>query len=53
MVSLVKAVQVGNVKLVKAVLAAGADIHVKDDYALGYAAHNGHTEVVKLFKRSK
>ena len=50
MMSLIKAVETGNVKLVRAVLAAGADVHAMDDEALRDAANQGHTEVVKLLK---
>ena len=38
----------GLLWLVKDALAAGADVHAEDDYALRWASKNGHVEVVKV-----
>ncbi len=41
------AVVKGDLREVKRLVKAGADIHVEDDYALRWASNNGHLEVVK------
>jgi len=38
----------GKLDFVEYLLAAGADVHARDDYALRGASDNGHTEVIKL-----
>ena len=38
----------GKLDFVEYLLAAGADVHTYDDYALRWASENGHTEVVKI-----
>jgi len=38
----------GLLWLVKDALAAGADVHARNDYALRWASKNGHVEVVKV-----
>src|SRR6478609_8727979 len=37
-----------NATLVKELILLGADIHLKDDYALRWASRNGHRETVKI-----
>jgi len=43
----------GHTDIVKMLLAAGADGHAWDDYALRSAVKNGHTDVVDLLKQRK
>ncbi len=52
MMTLSRALYINNIKLIKAVLDAGADVHEADDWALRWAATMGHTEVVKLLKKA-
>jgi FOG: Ankyrin repeat len=47
MSELITASQNGNVKVVKELIQAGADVHVNEDEALRWASLNGHVEVVK------
>lgn len=44
---MIRAARVGDLNGVKAALAAGADIHAQDDYALQWAASRGHLDVVE------
>src|ERR1039457_817843 len=46
--ALVLAAENGQTDTVKALLAAGADVHAVDDLAMWLAAKNGHTEPVKV-----
>ena len=46
--ALIEAAKIDNETIVKLLLAAGADVHTHDDYALRLASMNGHPEVVKL-----
>jgi len=43
----------GNAELVGALIAAGADVHADDDYALRWAARYGHADVVELLLEAK
>ncbi len=45
---LIKVSELGLVEWVKKALIDGADVHTEDDYALMWAAYNGHVEVVKV-----
>ena len=45
---LIGAAEKGLVSDVQSALAAGADAHADDDYALNLASYNGHTEVIKI-----
>ena len=45
---LMDASDTGDTELVRGLLAAGADVHEYDDYALRWASLHGHAEVVKL-----
>jgi ankyrin repeat protein len=45
---LIEASQNGYVDVVKVLLAAGANVHVNNDYALRVASENGHVDVVKV-----
>jgi ankyrin repeat protein len=38
----------GRVKMVKAVLADGVNVHAQNDCALFWASYNGHVDVVKV-----
>ena len=38
----------GDTEFVRLLLAAGADVHADDDYALRWSTHHGDTEVVKV-----
>ena len=46
--ALVAASKDGEVDGVRAALAAGADVHARDDAALRLAAYTGHAEVVRM-----
>ena len=46
---LILAAEAGNKNEVDSLLDRGADIHAGDDYALRWAAHQGHTAIVTLF----
>ena len=46
--SLLRASYYGHDKLVNLLLKNGANLHAKNDDALGWAAKNGHTPVVDL-----
>jgi len=45
---LIVVTDLGKTEFVRRALAAGADVHVKDDLPLFLAAMDGHTEVVKV-----
>ena len=45
--TLIDTVKAGNLIGIKYHISCGADIRVKDDYALRYSAENGHIDVVK------
>ena len=47
----IQAVETNNIKLVRLLLKAGADIAALNSQALRYAAIFGHTEIVKLFEQ--
>ncbi len=49
---LVHAAANGDMQTVQTLLAAGADVHAKDDYALHYAAYHGHAETVQVLLAS-
>ena len=40
----------GHLEIVKYLVAQGADVRAKDDYALCWAASNGHLEVAKYLE---
>ena len=42
----------GDTRTVRLLLAAGANVHALDDWALRCAAYNGHTETVKVLLAS-
>jgi hypothetical protein len=42
---LINACEAGTVDEVKRLIAAGANVHANDDYALRWASRNGYTEV--------
>jgi ankyrin repeat protein len=44
---LIKTIQNGDLDKIKNLVEQGADIHVKDDYALRLSAANGHLYIVK------
>jgi len=48
---LIDAAKNGHTETVKALLAAGASVHVWNDYALHWAAFRGHTETVKVLAK--
>jgi len=52
-VALVVAVENGLVELVKELLAKGANVHTCRGLPLMMAAHNGHTETVRVLKNWK
>ena len=45
---LMKASRNGHVDMVKVLLAADADVHARDDYALREASYYGHIDVVRM-----
>jgi len=49
---LVDVARQGDTEAVKVVLAAGADVHADDDFALCLAGNYGHTETVRLLLAS-
>jgi ankyrin repeat protein len=44
---LIQASENGHVDVVRDLLAAGANVHVRDDDALFWASYNGHVDVVR------
>jgi hypothetical protein len=46
--ALIYSVMYRKLDFVEYLLAAGADVHTNDDWALQWASENGHTEVVKV-----
>jgi len=45
--ALIESARVGDIDGVRAALAADADVHADDDFALRWAAGNGHSDVVR------
>lgn len=41
----------GNADFVKLVLDCGADVHYNNDYALWWAEHYNHINVIKILKK--
>jgi len=46
-----KAYKAGDLAKVKELVNNGADIHVENDYALRWASHKGHIDIVTYLKR--
>ena len=44
---LIESVRLGLLLEIKKLIEQGANVHAEDDYAIGYAAENGHLEIVK------
>src|ERR1039457_750171 len=48
---LIDAAWTGGTETVEALLAVGADVHARDDYALRWAAYRGRTQTVQILAR--
>ncbi|MGH2645428.1 MAG: ankyrin repeat domain-containing protein [Chitinophagaceae bacterium] len=46
------AINSDNIEMVKVLLAAGADVHARDDEVFRWAAHNDNKEILKLLKEA-
>jgi ankyrin repeat protein len=49
---LTEAAEYGHTEIVRILIDAGANVHGMDNYALRWAAENGHTETAAVIKRA-